>query len=809
MLKNYFKIAWRNIVRNQTYTAINVLGLSLGICACIIIYLLTSLEFSYDRFHPDSERIFRVTGGLERVNGEKEFLNSPFYELASIEHEVRGFESKAAVHFLDGPVTVPGSEEKRIGEAKIILTEPQYFDIFKYKWLAGNPTTALKEPYQVVISAKQAKLYFGDLPFEKMINRRLVYQDSLLVNVAGIVEDWEKRSDFAYTDFISLSTAPNSFLRDRVPTADWRSLHPHRSMAFVKLGKSTTRAQVDKQLEVIRRKLKPSDFGKVESLALQPLKEIHFSNDYYRGDDGDSFRKAHLPTLYLLMALSLFILVIAVINFINLSTAQSLRRSKEVGVRKVLGGNKASLVLQFLTETFVVTLLAVVVAVGLVDPVLSYFSHYMPREIIFDFWQPGTLFFLASITIATSLLAGFYPAKVLSSYLPVLSLKGEQTHKGSRGAHLRKALIVFQFSMSLIFIIGTLVIATQIRFMHDKDKGFKTDAIITINSWTDKAEKLNVLKEKVNGLAGVELAILQGVAPMGFGEMSSILKYKGQQELTLEVDRKIGNHEFIPFYEMKIVAGRNLVPSDSLQEYVINEAYASALGFSTPSEAIGKFLFAGERAFPIVGVVRNFHQSSFHNSIKPTVIENAKEWQRNIAVKLTTRGKNTSQVKATIVQIEKLWKQLFPGEGFDYTFLDDYIARLFEKEKQTAWLMKVAMFITILISCIGLFGLGMFMAQRRTKEIGIRRVLGASVTDITAMLSRDFAKLVLIAILIASPVAWYLMNHWLQDFVYRIEISWWIFFVSGLTALLIALITVSFQAIKAAVANPVKSLRSE
>jgi hypothetical protein len=345
--------------------------------------------------------------------------------------------------------------------------------------------------------------------------------------------------------------------------------------------------------------------------------------------------------------------------------------------------------------------------------------------------------------------------------------------------------------------------------MRSKDKGFSTDAILTINSWTDKSDKLKLLKEKIGGLAGVEKAILQGTAPMGFGEMGAILRYKGKHEVTTEVNRKIGDHEFIPFYKMKIVAGRNLAPSDSLEEFVINEAYSRALGFTKPGDAIGKFLFAGEKSFPIVGVVADFHHGSLRNEIMPAVIENSPEWQRNIAVRLSSRGKGSGEVKTTLLQIENLWKRIFPEDGFDYSFLDESISWLFEKEKQAAWLMQVSMIITIFISCMGLFGLAMFMAQTRTKEIGIRKVLGASVANIIGMLSKDFAKLVMLSMVIASPIAWYVMHEWLQDFAYRTQISFWIFFIAGVTALLIALITVSFQAIKAAIANPVQSLRTE
>jgi hypothetical protein len=411
--------------------------------------------------------------------------------------------------------------------------------------------------------------------------------------------------------------------------------------------------------------------------------------------------------------------------------------------------------------------------------------------------------------VVTCLLAGFYPAKVLSSYLPILSLKGVADHSGGKGAYLRKALIVFQFSISLIFIIGTIVISNQIRFMRTKNKGFKTDAIITLNKWGDQSGKMKVLAEKIKQLKGVDKVILQGTQPMGIAEQTSNFIYKGKNEIKTEVPIKIGNEDFIPFYQMKLIAGRNMMHSDSLKELVINETFSKVLGFKKPADAVGKFLYGGDKTLPIVGVVADFHQGSFHDRINPVVIEHMPEWETSLAVSLATKGNHVSDSKGITAEIEKQWKQLYPDGGFNFSFLDESISWLYEKDQQTAWLMNATMFITIFISCMGLFGLAMFTAERRTKEIGIRKVLGASVSDITTMLSKDFIVLIVIAILIASPIAWYFMNQWLQDFAYRINISWWVFVLAGLSAITIALITVSFQAIKAAIANPVKSLRTE
>src|SRR5438552_2719497 len=509
MIKNYFIIAWRNISRHKVYTAINVLGLALGVSACIVIYLITSYDLSFDKFHPHKERIYRIVGEIQHSDGTKDFLNSPTDDVAGFQNQIPGFEAAAGFHLYGENVSIADGDKpaKQFGgriETKgswfpaSIITGPQYFDIFKYHWLVGNAKTALSEPYKVVLSEKKARLYFGNIPLEKMIGKKVVYQDSLQLNVSGIVKDWSENTDFGFTDFISISTATHSFLKNHVPTEDWSSLSPHRSMAFVKLSAGTTAAQVNERFAAfIKEHVKPSNDGSKLSMWLQPITDIHFTKEFHRGDDGDDFRKAYMPVLYLLMGLAVFILLIAAINFINLSTAQSVQRAKEIGIRKVLGSNKKKITFEFLIRICVLTLFAVVVSVLLVNPVLSLFSSYIPEGITFNPLESSLLIFLSAVTLITTLLAGFYPAKLLASYLPVLSLKGVDIQKGTDKINLRKGLIVFQFTISLVFIIGTLVIGKQIKFMTGADKGFNTDAIITINNWNDHEGKLKVFAENI------------------------------------------------------------------------------------------------------------------------------------------------------------------------------------------------------------------------------------------------------------------------------------------------------------------------
>ena len=820
MLKNYFIIAWRNISRHKIYTVINVLGLALGICSCIVIFLVTSFEFSFDKFHPDRDRIYRIVGEMQNPAGEKMFLNTIIPEVAGFQNQIPGFEEKVAFHSYGGSISIPnGSKPAEKFDNHIpgsysttaIITWPEYFNIFKHQWLSGN-SQVLSEPFKVVLTESRARKYFGNIPLIKMIGKRVIYDDSLQVSVGAIVKDWMGNTDFKYTDFISITTATHSFLKDRIPTDDWASLHLHNGMTLVKLDKGTTATEINNRFEdFIKSHVKNFDPGVKLSMRLQPLSEIHFTSEFRRGDDGDDFRKAYKPTLYALMGVALFIMIIAVANFINLSTAQSIQRAKEVGVRKVLGGNRKTIMLQFLIESFVITLFSVIVSILLVIPVLSLFKDYIPDGVIFQLFKPANILFLFCISIITSLLAGFYPAIVLASYLPVISLKGSALSKDGEKLNLRKTLIVFQFSISLVFIIAATVISKQMKYMNNADKGFNPSAIITINRWNDRQGKLKLLAENMRQVHGVDKVLWQGNAPMGFAQRSGSYTFKGKQDVILQPTMEIGDETYIPFYQMKIIAGRNMVHSDSLNELVVNETMTRAMGFQHPLDAVGKMLYGTGpvKAVPIVGVVADFHQGSFHDAIQPAVILNLSSFKQSIAIRLSGSEKNVSEVRFVLSHLESEWKKIFPDTPFEYSFLNESITWLYGQEEKTAWLINASTLITIFISCMGLFGLGMFSARRRTKEIGIRKVLGASVADITIMLSRDFVMLIILSIVIAAPVSWYFMNQWLQDYTYRTNLSWWVFFVAGISALLIGLITVSYQSIKAAVANPIKSLRTE
>ena len=812
MLKNYFKVAWRNILRHKVYTIINVFGLALGICACIVIYLITHFEFSFDNFHSDKERIYRVMGDVTENTGNRlHFARLPIgvsenarRELTSIDNIAGVIPYNANISVRNGDQPIKHFESNATGSHYITtaIVQPKYFDIFKYQWLAGNAAASLNAPLKVVLTESRAHQYFGNKPSNEIIGKQLIY-DSLTVTVSGIIKDWSDNTDLGFTDFISSATLQTDYLRSRINTDSWAE-HFMNTWTFVKLSAGTTPSKLNDQLQSLVKK--HAEANVKLNLWLEPLSDIHFNADVIE----NPIRTADKPTLYSLIAIALFILILAVINFINLSTAQSIQRAKEVGVRKVLGSSRTKLIFQFLTETFVLTICAVLLAVLLVNPVLAAFHSFIPDGVAFHFSEPSTIIFLLLVTLITSLLAGLYPAKVLSSHLPVLSLKGYGSERGGEKWLLRKGLIIFQFTVSLIFIIGGIVIAKQLAYTRDKYPGFNSDAIVIVPTPRgDSLSKIPVLADRIKKISAVNNVALQWLPPMTDNGRVMQLKFKNTDEKEIEVGQVAGNENFIPLYQIKLLAGRNLQHSDSVKEFVINESFLKFMGYKDPRDVIGKILYWNDKPYPVVGVVADFHTASFHDPITPLCIVNRPDREGSLAIKLVTQGKHSDAIQSALSQIEQAWKQMYPGETFNYSFYDESLAMLYEKDQQTAMLVNTAMAITIFISCIGLFGLILFTAEKRAKEISIRRILGAGIGNIVFMLSKDFVMLVITALFIASPLAWYFMHQWLQNFAYRINISWWVFALAGFAAVLIALLTVSFQAIKAAVANPVKSLRTE
>jgi putative ABC transport system permease protein len=830
MLKQQLRFTLRRLSRHKLTTGINILGLTLGVLACLVIYLYVTFEFSYDKFHADRDRIYRVIVSTSKTNGshnEGPWMPPPL--AADLRRESTGFSAVTGLYTDDTKVTIPEKGKPNriipaIGDGErqhITFADADYMEIFHYKWLAGNPTTALQKPFSVVLTESEAKRYFQNGQPSDWLGRPVVYYDSLTVSVTGIIKDWQQNSDFGFKDLISYNTIAHSFMKDQV---DGWNMYGSNVNAYVKLSPGTTKAQAEKQFPAFLKRHAQLETGEKGTLLLQPLSDIHF-NDGYNDEYG---RRAHKPTLYALAGIALFILVIAAINFINLATAQALLRAREVGVRKVLGSSRAGLVWQFLSETGLIVISAMALALLLANPVIATLQGFIPYGVRLHLGDPNTWLFMALTIAVTCLLAGWYPARALSSYLPVISLRGQGVQQLNSKSWLRKGLIVFQFTVSLFFIIGTMMIGRQIHYMLNTDLGFKKDAIVTINlPWDQPKNRKAVFVTEISSLAGVQQVSLGSASPQATGHGGTSIEYKAATDTKIDASFNQIDPAYLSLYGLSLLAGRNFTIADTARRgsdatatgpaqppfraFMLNETAARALGFKNPAEAVGKQVSTGFGGIlgPVVGVVKDFHSQSLHQKIDPFFFTTQLAGGNLVSVKLSSAAMSPDQVKAVMTQLETAFKKVYPESPYQSRFLEDALQQLYKDDQQTAQIINIAMGIAIFVSCMGLFGLAAFTATQRTREIGIRKILGAGVLNLVSMLSREFILLVVLSTLIAAPIAGWAMNRWLDNFAYRASMPWWIYALAGLAAITIALLTVSFQAIRAATANPVDSLRSE
>lgn len=817
MLRNFFKTALRNIIRNKSFAAINVVGLAIGIAACILIFLIVFHEYSFDRFEREGDKLYRVVMDMKFSGNEGHSAAVPAPLANAIQQEVTGVAQTIPLMQFQGDATIKVSVPKAGSsdpvvykkQPEVIFTSPDYFSALSYKWLAGSAAT-LQKPFAVVLTESRAKQYFPSTAIESIPGKEIIYDDTMRVTVAGIVKDLSQNTFFSYKEFISYATIFNTSLKHNFMMDVWDDWMAY-SQLFIKLSNGTSAAQTETQLAGLLKKYnKNKDDKNTKSFRLQPLSDVHFNENY------QSFGKliAHKTSLYGLMAIAIFLLILGCINFINLTTAQASQRAKEIGIRKTMGSSRKQIVLQFLGETLFLTVIASVLSLIIIPFLVKAFKEYLPEGFHYSLLgQPLILLFVLVLTFVVSFLAGFYPALVLSGYKPVLVLKSQvfvESHQTQR-AWLRKVLTVFQFSIAQFFVIATVMVGKQIHYTLNKDLGFKKDAIISFDVPRDTVPgNRNALMNGLNEIPGVQLVSRGFLPPAVEGAAFTNIKYiDGKNELKTDVQLRYGDPNYLPLYNIKILAGRNVTASDTIKEFVINEAYARFLGFQHPADALNKQLLFNKKNVPIVGVMNDFNMQSLHAVIGPMVFGalDSRSFIFHVALRPQIAGQHTWQT--TIKEIEKQFRNIYPDKDFDYSFFDENIAAFYKNEKNISGLLTWATGLSILISSLGLLGLIMYTTFARTKEIGIRKVLGATVAQIVAILSRDFVKLIVIAFLISIPVAWWAANKWLQDFAYRTEMSWWVFAMSGLFMILVALVTISFQSIKAAMANPVRSLRTE
>ncbi len=794
MLRNYFTIAFRNMMRQKGYTGLNLVGLSLGIACCLFIFLFIRNELDYDRFHRNRDRIFRVLRAGER-NGEKlagAYTSGPYAPAlkndfpAEIVHAVRVMPGRALVSYGD----------KVFQEDGFYLIDSTFFEVFSYPLLRGDARTALGKPNSVVISPEVARKYFGDAdPMGKVLD---VDNGEERYEVTGILAPVPGNSHLDFDFLINIAPLRNY--------AFFNTWNDNAMMTYVLLADRVQPDRVAARLPAFMDKYMGEEFkreGRRTDLALEPVTDIYLDKHV----TSDMVAHGDRQVIYLFAAVALFILAIACINFMNLSTARSAGRAREVGMRKVMGAFRKDLVMQFLGESLLLTLLGVVLALVFVLIGLPRFSAFLEKPLALPVVDPAFWLFLAGLVGVVGVLAGMYPAFFLSAFQPIRVLKGKFT-TGRGSAWLRKSLVVVQFSISVLLIVGTFIIVRQLDYVRAKNLGYDKEhtLLVRLDNGEIRSNRQGFVSD-LQRIAQVQSASLMSGEPGGFHDNFNF-NVEGKTGETWQLRTVFTDHDYVKTLGLKVIAGRDLsedYSTDALEGMLLNRTAVKKLGW-LPQEALGKTLKNTIRdSLPrrVVGVVEDFHFSSLKEEIQPLAISIARD-NRVIAIKLAA-----GNPQEAISRIEASWRKIAPKYPFAYEFLDQVYDNLYQAEHKQRTILGIFAGVAIFVACLGLFGLAAFTAEQRTKEVSVRKVLGASVGNVVVLLSKDFLKLVLIAIVLAVPVAWYLMHQWLQDFVYRITIGPGVFLLAGGIAVAIALLTVSYHAIRTALSDPAKTLRSE
>jgi putative ABC transport system permease protein len=817
MLQHFLKTAFRAFRKNKWVAIINVFGLAVGMSAALVIFLVARYDLTFDRFETGADRVYRVVTDytFDGSPGNNPGVCDPLPDAAK--NNVSGLELVVPVHQLTPPLDVrissaSGAIQTFRHQTNITFTTPEYFSLLPYRWLAGRPAE-LAEPYRTVLTASQAERYFPGVAYEEMIGRTVTY-DSVKTTVAGIVAPLEENSGFSFHDLISYSTLMTNYsLRQSMRLSNWGRTAV-LSQLFVRLAPGENPGAVTAQLNaLLARNLHSKNTHKTQKFALQPLSDIHLNPTY--GGIADYDDTASKPTLYGLMAIAVFLLLLACINFINLSTAQGGQRAKEVGIRKTIGSSRTQLMWQFLGETVLMAAFALVLSVLLAPNLLKLFAGFIPAGVHIDLQQPYLWWFALGLVIVVGLAAGIYPALVLSGYKPVAVLKNQALSCGrSRNSLLRKSLTVSQFVIAQFFVIATALVSKQIYYATHKDLGFNKDAVVTLQSPLkgSSVPQNKLLLGQLKAIPGVELASLGYDAPSSDVTFEDEVSYHdGKKETHMEdLAVKFGDENYLRVYRIPLLAGRNLLPADTGRALLVNEVFVHRIGLQRPQEAVGKVVdgYDGDKRMTIVGVVADFNQSSLHDAILPTALMTGNGLFFNNTFHIAL-PRESSEWAGIFGRIRRVYHGVYPDDPADLRFVDESIAHLYEKEEHTATLLRWATGLSILISCLGLLGLAIFSTAQRTKEIGVRKVLGASAAGIVVLLSREIVMLTMLSLLIAVPAAVFALNKWLADFADRTTLSWWVFLVCGLGITVVALLISAFQTVKAALSNPVKSLRSE
>ena len=805
MLKNYLKVALRNLWKNKSFSAINIIGLAAGLAVCLLIVLYVVDELSYDKYNKNADRIYRLDADIYFNDTQAIFAVAPDPLAPTLKREYPVVEEMTRVNFQQDVLIK--KDNQNVQDHNVGYVDSTFFKLFTIPMIAGDPSTALKEPNSIVVDKTTAKKYFNSAD---VIGKILRVDNNTDCKITGVIKDIPKQSHFHF-----------HFLRPRGKDNDsWLS---NNTFNYVMLKPGVSQQEMQKNVDAtvakyIGRDLEQQLHSSLKDLEskgnhfiyhLMPLTDIHLRSDksYEMEANGD------ITYVYIFSVIAVFILIIACVNFMNLSTARSANRAKEVGIRKVAGSLRLHLITQFLTESVLLSFFSLLFAIGMAALLVPLFNQLAGKEMsvttLFSTWLFPVMI---ALVFLVGLLAGSYPAFYLSSFQPIEVLKGKIA-KGFKSSWLRSGLVVFQFCISITLIIGTIIIYEQLDYIRSRKIGYNRDQVLVIHNAYYLDNQIHTFRNELLNIPGITNASISGDLPTnsGFDNEGWFRDAAMDASKAVVLTNFYIDDDYIPTLGMQIKEGRNFskdFPTDSLG-VILNEASVKVLGLKDPfKELIYRPNFHdngihGSLAYHVVGVVKDFNFSSMHQSVGPVIIQRGDNWGA-IAVRV-----NSKNISSIISAIKNKWTGMVPAQPFNYTFMDADFDNIYTAEQRTGKLFITFAVFAILIGCLGLFGLVTYAAEQRIKEIGVRKVLGASVSGIVTMLSRDFAKLILIASLIAFPIAWWAMHKWLQSFAYRITISWWVFIAAGIMALVIALLTVSFQAIRAALANPVRSLRTE
>ncbi|MDN5204816.1 ABC transporter permease [Fulvivirgaceae bacterium BMA10] len=798
MLKNYLKTSIRNLVRNRAYLTINIIGLSIGISCAMIIYLLATYMTGYDQFHTKRERIYRFTSE-SMTNGAADYnpgvpppfieaVKNDFTQLELVAPVVRKSAALIAVN------SESGAEPKYFEEGDgIVYTNDNLYQIIDRNWISGNPLNALSEPNSVVLSERIASKYF---PNGDALGKIIQLDKKTNLKITGVLEDFpELQTDFPLDILISYKTKEPDFLKK-----DWGHLSSDFH-CYVLLKEGVSAKVIEDQVPAFVKKYHdetPSE----RTYHFQPLSDLHYNQNF----GTLSSRTVSKTSIWVLGILGLFLICTACINFINLSTAQASKRAKEVGVRKVLGSSKGQLIFQFMAETLIITFGSIALSLGLAELFLIKVNEVLQLKLNLDLLDLNNWLYLIGLLIVVSVLAGIYPSFIMSRFKPVSAMKSSTGDYKGGNFWLRRALVIFQFVLTQFLIISTVIVFYQMDFLKNAPMGFDKEALVNVNLPNSDGDKEKVFDNYLNEIPGIKTKTFASDAPASQSFSSSNFYFKnGEETIEGDVQLKAVDHNYIKTYGLTILAGEDLPVSDTLHSALVNESFMKYTGYSDPEKIVGQTMrFGGGNWFSIRGVVKDFYTESFDEKLGPLALYNDSEWHWIAGIKL-----ETNNITTTVKQIEAAYKKVYPEYQFDYYFMDEAIENFYRSEQKMTQILTGFSLITILIGCLGLYGLVSFMANQKTKEIGIRKVLGAASSNIAYIFGWEFLKLILIAFVIAAPLSYLGIQSWLKNFVYKIDLGIGFFILGILITIVIALMTVGYKSLKAALANPVDSLRDE